>query len=283
MSISIRPKGEVKIEGQQGDDQAFEYWVTGDNDYATVMLTCEVNLDLWFNFKYRKGIQLEQQSPGIWVARATYAQLKPDDPKYPEETGQAPIQFELSGEQQHLTQSLETIASYPQSRTGGSGPAPDYKQAVNVSGNGKDRKVEGYDIEFPKFTWSEKYYLPIDVVLSTAYRKALVKAYGKTNKKKFRGYDPKAVRFLGAGGGMSEKFPDYAELTFRFEGAEKADNITIGDITGITKGPFELLWVQYDKKADNNANSVVERPAYVYIERIFDEIDFDTLQLPIPS
>ena len=275
MSISIRPKAELTIAGHSQDDQTFEYWVTGSNDYAEIMLTLEISLDQRFNFFHvLRKIDLKQQAKGIWIATASYVRPKPGDPEYAQTQNFPPIHFELSGVQQHLTQSLQTISSHGVS---GADPPPNYQGAVNVS----DKKVEGYDFDFPEFTWTEKYFLKKDVAFSNAYVKAMRKAFNRLNKKKWRDFDAKSVRFKGATGGSSDKFPDYAEITFKFESAEALKNQSYGAITGVDKGPFELIWIVYDATEDTAAKKMIKTPKYVYVERIFEQIEFSTLRMPL--
>lgn len=278
MPIAIIPKQGLSITSDPQADQVFEYWVTGSNLFAEVMLHCEISLDARFNwFHLRRKIDLKQEAVGIWTATATYVRPKPTDPDPQNQPQFPPIHFELSGVQQHLTQSLETIKMYAASGE----TAPDFKRAVNVSETRDGYKVDGYDEEFPQFTWTEKYFLPVQVAFSTAYIKALRKAYNRTNSKKWRDFEINSVRFKGATGGTSDKFPDYAEITFGFESAESLSNLTYGSITDVKKGPFELLWIAYEKEDDDDAKKIVARPKFVYVERIKEEIDFATLRMPI--
>jgi hypothetical protein len=283
MAITITPKMGTKIEGRNDAPQKFEWWIRGSNDYAAVMIAFAGYLDPVFNFnKVLRDFKATQQAPGLFIGEAEYKMPTPSDPEYKDSPNyRVPIQFELGGHQQKLTHSLETTGRYSSDydSTNITGSEidipPDHKQAVNVTRD----KVEGYEFEFPTFTWSEKHMLHNDIV-NADYRKALLAAFNKVNESEFRDFPEGAVRFCGVSGGTSEKYFDFWEMTFKFECSEKREDIEIGDIVPFDKEPWDLLWVLYDNAMDDDAKRHRQIPRYAYTERVFDSVDFSTLQLP---
>jgi hypothetical protein len=85
------------------------------------------------------------------------------------------------------------------------------------------------------------------------------------------------VLFHGAKGSQSAKNPDLVEMTFSFAASRDADNLSVGDITGIAKKAWEYLWVRYTSTDDTSAKKLVKRPSSVHIERVYDDADYSQL------
>ncbi len=195
----------------------------------------------------------------IWTATVSYG---PE----PSETGDWSLDIDTTGGTQHLSQSLETVASYPST-------APDYKGAIGVS---KD-SVEGVDIVVSQFAWTETHYIP-DSTMTRAYIMLIAGCTGKTNSTAFKGYQPGEVLFLGATASVRSGNNDW-EVTFKFAASFNKTDITVGDITGIDKKGWEYMWVRYESIKDAVAKVLVQRPAAVYIERVYEQDDFNNMNL----
>jgi hypothetical protein len=181
-------------------------------------------------------------------------------------TGGSTFSFETGGGTSHITNSLETIAAYaPPGLT-----APDFKGAIGVT----DDAVEGADITTPVYQFAETHYIA-DASVTDQYKGSLFALTGRTNDDAWRGFAAGEVLFLGATG--TRRTADDWEITFRFAASPNVTGMTIGEITNITKGGWEYLWIRYQSTIDGTANAVVKRPRAVYIERVYYSGDFSGL------
>ncbi|MCA9080847.1 MAG: hypothetical protein KDA58_09825, partial [Planctomycetaceae bacterium] len=134
--------------------------------------------------------------------------------------------------------------------------------------------VEGLDIAVPIYSFAETHYLT-NAQVTPAYKSLLFQLTGSVNQSPFRGFAPGEVLFLGASGSLRQ--PDLWELAFRFAASPNASGLTIGEITGIEKEGWDYLWVRYQETTDETAQALVQRPAAVYVERVYPRQEFSQL------
>jgi len=209
-------------------------------------------------FLPRNEVAVEPLGPQEWSGRVSYGLLP--------QTEDAVFNFDTGGGTQHITHSLATVASYapPGKR------APDFKNLIGVTPDA----VEGVEITVPVYQFSETHYLPNQVVTPT-YRATLFALTGKVNNATFRGLAAGECLFLGAAG--TRRGQGDWEIMFRFAGSPNAENLRIGDITGINKKGWEYLWVRYADSVDEDAKALVKKPVAVYVEKVYEEADFSEL------
>ena len=255
-----------------GENPSIElaYVLTGTSDDATAVSTIESNTPTSYQGLLRQDIQLEPEwvdansGDGQWTVTVRYG-LWPQ-PKQ----GESVYAFDTTGGTQHITQSIQTVARYaPTGKT-----APNFKGAIGVTHD----NVEGVDITVPSCTFSETHYLPATTV-TLAYRVTLFRMTGKVNNAAFKGCAAGECLFLGATG--TKRGSDDWEITYRFCVSPNRENITIGDITGISKKGWEYMWVRYEDVADGLAYTIVKRPVAVYIEKVYEEADFSVLGIGV--
>jgi hypothetical protein len=179
------------------------------------------------------------------------------------------FEFEIGSASQHVTHSLETTGTFTEEGSGsGSGFAvPDFKKAIGVTNEGGKLSIAGVDIDVGAFSFAIKKVFPPEAI-TEAYIDFLFHLRRKTNNATFFGFDAGEVRFMG-GSGKRRKDGNY-DLTFRFEASPNVTGITIGDITGISKGGWEYLWVLSQPEEDTIAKTMVLTPKAVYTERVFE-------------
>ena len=210
---------------------------------------------------YRNEASVKEVGPGTWDGTVTYTpRQSPDGASWQWE-------FDTSAETVHITQALENIANYA-----ASGTAPDFKGAIGVNADGT---VEGVDILSPKFDWTEDWQIPASLV-TWSYALTLYALTGQTNSGTFRGFPVKSVLFIGANGRRSSRTPEWVDLTFRFK-ASPSWSGTLGTIAGISKGPWEYLWVRHEQAEDTTAKKITARPVSAHVERVYDSGDFSAL------
>lgn len=174
--------------------------------------------------------------------------------------------FDTTGGTAHITQSIETINSYPASGF----TAPDFKGAIGVT---KDN-VEGVDIVSRVYRWTETYYKTASFVDDT-FKNTVFNLTGKTNDASFRSRSTGEVLFEGCRGARRGYGP--WELTFAFQASPNATGLAVGDITGVNKKGWEYLWIRYQDIADTTAQMIVKRPICVKIEKVYFAGDFSGL------
>jgi len=198
---------------------------------------------------------------GKWECSVRYVKPEYQEP----EVGESSFSFDTGGGTQHITQSLQTIASYA-----ASGTPPDFQGAIGVTHD----SVEGVDITVPVYNFSETHYLA-DTVVTEAYKQTLFQLTGKVNNAPFKGFAAGEVLFLGASG--SKRGEEDWEITFRFAASPNRTGLTVGSITGIDKKGWEYMWVRYADGEDEVAHAMVKKPVAVYIEKVYELGDFTQL------
>ena len=206
-------------------------------------------------------VHIDTGSPSkcIWTGTVQYAPFEPAED--PPATGESVFSFDTGGGSQHVSQSLDTVASYPSS-------APDFKGAIGATHD----NVEGVDITVPVYNFSETNYLASWQV-TTSYKMTLFYLTGKVNAAAFKGLAAGECLFLGATG--SKRGTEDWEITFRFAGSLNRSSISVGSITGISKRGWDYLWVRYADVVDGN--ELVKQPVAAYVERVYDEGNFSAL------
>lgn len=206
----------------------------------------------------RKTINItERLGPNAWRVQVDFGRS---------EATQDTITFDTTGGNAHLTQSLATVNRYaPPGLT-----APDFGGTIGVTENA----IEGVDVTRPKFGFTRTKQI---VTLSDAYLTTLFFATGKTNLYQWGIYAPGEALFLGVTGSVTGTEP--VDLTFRFECSPDATGLTVGNITGITKGGWDYLWTRHYEIADPVSQTMVKIPLAVYVERVYERTDFALLGL----
>ncbi|MFN9374722.1 MAG: hypothetical protein ACK6D3_22775 [Planctomycetaceae bacterium] len=182
------------------------------------------------------------------------------------QAGQSQFVFDTGGGTQHVTQSLANVGRYGAPGT----TAPDFQGAFGVSAE----QVHGVDITVPVYLFSETNYFEDGVVTGT-YKAALFGLTGTVNNGAFRGFATGEVLFLGASG--SNRGQEPWEISFKFAASPNVPNLTVGNISGISKGGWEYLWVRYSDQEDTLAKVLVKRPLAAYVERVYPFGDFSGL------
>jgi len=237
-----------------------DYIITGtDDDDAAMAAVLNTTPPTYANL-YRTGLpQLERIGQDQWQATVTYG--SPDEDP---DIGLLSVDFEIGSQTTRIMQSLATLGAYPAPGKA----APNFYGAINVTAD----NVDGVDVDIPTYEWTETWRL---ANITPAYGATLYAITGKVNASPFRTFAPGEVLFRGATGKKTRS--DAWELTYRFAASPNATNLTVGNITGITKHGWDYLWVLYEDYEDANASKLAKRPAAVYIEKVYADADFTAL------
>lgn len=149
--------------------------------------------------------------------------------------------------------------------------------AINVSGN----QVNGVNVTVPAFNWTETWLVPAKYLLvgddvNGPYATALRDMTGKVNKDEFRIFQPGEVLFLGARFDATSG-QSMVPVTYSFSARERREQFFIGDVEVGIKDGWDHLWIQYETPAD--ATFEFKKPRFVYVDRIYERLDFTELKI----
>jgi len=67
------------------------------------------------------------------------------------------------------------------------------------------------------------------------------------------------------------------EITFAFAASPNVTDLTIGNISGISKKGWDYLWCRYADFEDTDAKMLVKRPIAVVVNRVYPSGSFSLL------
>jgi len=220
-------------------------------------------------------VDMDELGPGqggglIWLATVSYrlgngAQA----------TSESGFEFDTTGGQEKLFQSLATQGSYAASST-----PTDYKGAIGVT----EDRVEGVSIHVPKFAFTVTRNIP-SANMTESYIGDLFRMTGKTNDAQWSVTTDDGITitlsggealFLGATGSYRAGKADW-RVRFAFAGSPNRLNFAIDPITGIDKLGWEYLWLRYRDEKDAVSGRLAKRPVEAYVEKVYETGDFTTI------
>ena len=203
----------------------------------------------------------ENAGDGEWACEVRYSPA----PLLASQMAEPSYSFDTTGGTKHITQALATAKHAPAGKT-----APDFKGAINVT---KDA-VEGVDIVWPVFAWSETHYIE-DRQVTDPYKRTLFDLTGRINNALFRGCKQGECLFLGARG--AERGGEPWEMNFSFAAKPNRENISLGDIAPFAAWGWHYVWVRYEDKDDTAAKVLVKTPLAAYVAAVYELGDFSAL------
>jgi len=215
----------------------------------------------------REGLSVNGIGNKYFDVTATYRSLLPADE---DATDYIPgsIGWDTTGHTEHITQSLPTQQRIPED-------APDYKGAINVSGDA----VHGIDVVRPAFRYSETWIRPVQSVMECSYLGSVYRLTGTVNAQQFRCFAPGEALFLGARGQWQEDQP-YVAVTYEFEARPNDPNYYPWEGAGGTfnKKGWEHIWLKYEDEVGDNA--LVKVPVAAYKSKVYPEQSWAALGIP---
>lgn len=207
---------------------------------------------------FRASISCEQTAYNQWDCDVEYLQR-------PRDIGTFTWSLDGSGQTDHVTHSLQTIARYP------SASAPDFKGGIGFDG----KEFQGADVIVPSSRFSVTFNHPAGII-NLPYAKFVTDLAGYVNSGPFFLWAAGEVRFIGPQ--FSDGTQADAQATYNFEIERNRTGITVGTITGVEKKGWEVAWIKYKDSTDTVSGTTypVRIPEFVYIERVSPLIDFRT-------
>ena len=176
--------------------------------------------------------------------------------------------FDTQGGTIRVTNSRATVR-YPST-------APDHKGAIEVDSDGD---VQGVDIVVPalKLTAKKRWLKDSTTYNETTYltyMRTMSRYTGQMNSATYGPFAANELLFLGASGEFQAGKDN--EVEYHFAASDNESALAIGAVTGIAKAGHDYLWISY-KHATDGAGKKCRVPAYAYVERVYDQFDFNTL------
>lgn len=206
--------------------------------------------------------QLDVNSVGnqYFDCTAVYQTLVPKTPQQGEGGSENPVpgsvSFDTTGGTEHRTQALEQ-SKWPVD-------APDFKRAINVSGD----TVNGLDVVAPCMRYSETWILPTSIVMDCGFIGAIYSLTATVNAQQFRCFEPGECLFMGARGQWQGDQP-YATITFEFEARPNQEvdlSYELGNVL-FTKEGWQHVWFLYATETDQD--SLIQMPRAAYRDTVY--------------
>ena len=235
------------------------YLVSDTDSDAEVAAAVFAQSPASWNSLPRESITFSRIGQREWEATVRYATQPVTD-------SEPSFTFETGGGTAHITQAIGTTGVFVPP---GFVP-PDFRNAIGVSRD----SVDGVDIVVPTYKWTETFRIPASVVTGP-YKATLFQLTGRVNNFAFRGFQAEEVLFEGARG--SRRGMGDWEITFAFAASPNVTDLTIGNISGISKKGWDYLWCRYADFEDTDAKMLVKRPIAVVVNRVYPSGSFSLL------
>jgi hypothetical protein len=229
----------------------------------------------------RARLDLVPLGNGYWDCKATYknpeTQTSDDGGDGQPASIANSLSVDTSGGTEHITQALYE----GQGDWGGENAfarpgqtAPDFYGAINCSGD----SVQGVDVTVPAFNFTEVWTWPAPL-LRTEYYATLYNLTGTINAKPWRVFGRGEILFLGARFDRN-RGDQFIPVTYQFSARPTRKNFKLGQITVLEKRGWQYLWIKYEDREETEA--LVKRPKFAYVNDVYPERDFETLNIGSP-
>ena len=227
--------------------------------------------------------RVKQVGPDAWLVSFEYEPLDQDDEKNQAlpEPGTWKFSWNTAGGTHKITQAKDGNETAYVAST--NDPKPDLGGVIGWDG----KKIHGTEIIVPKLEFSiTRYYAPADVKMDLV--KNLARATGKINKNAWLGFDAGEVLFLGSRGDadiatVRNQRTKPVSVQLDFSASENTTDIKFKNsvegktITVASKKGWQYLWARFEPKTDPTTKLVLAVPVAVYVNDVYDAIDFAAL------
>lgn len=249
-------------------------------DETTVAALVNATAPLTYLGFDKKKVSIEPQEGGVFYATVDY------DSRDQQKPGTNAFSFDTTGSTEKIFYSRKSIINY--NTEGATNLADDYAGGINVNAH----TVEGVDIKTRKFSLeaSQTYALTDitgDLIGSIHRLTGTVNGFLWTPLIQgilFTFY-PGEVLFDGARGSVKED--GNVQITYKFDCSLSVDDpdvdnppearngnaFMVGDIQVTQKNGWDYLWVAYEQEPAG-ASSVIQKAIAVYIEQVYEYVDF---------
>lgn len=273
--VSVREIASREGTDTAGTSTATVTWqVAGSNNFAdgrTALMQLGLDplvsggpIDNVFDGLGLVSLSRERVADKIWNFTAEYKQREP-------EPGQYTISIDTSG-----GTVMQTYA-YAESRYAASGAtAPTMNGAIDVQ-NGKPQGVQRV---IPALKVTVKAKIKTSYITSPmAYSRVISRLTGTVNNSVMFGeFAIGELLFMGASGDVVAENPS---LQFTFAASENVSNMTIGNISNITKAGHDYIWFSFKTEKDNTSGLPITAPRAAYVDRVYQYADHGLLKIGV--
>jgi len=214
-------------------------------------------------------ISKTQIGPEFWAAEVNYIDPEKQEDKKKRDENTLVASWDTTGGTQHITTSLETRGSGQRSLS--IDPAENFGRAIEVTESG----VNGTDVVVPMLRLELEYKFP-NASVTDAYIRKLRDLTGTTNSAEFKGWAIGDLLLLGSSGRQSSQGGITARFIFAagksISGSFGGFVDDEGNTLDLTKRAHDHLWYYFAREEGDE--NVVQRPKWLYIERVYEETDF---------
>ena len=174
------------------------------------------------------------------------------------------VSFDCGGGVRHVDHSLNQRHLFGRLEAGG---------LINWNGKtGEGMDVRGVDVPTAQLrkTYTRRMRLS---ELTSKYERQLADLVGKVNKKKWKGWEPGEVMFLGCS--YSGKKTEKISVTYNFSIQLNEESVKIADVEFNKKG-FEYIWV-IKKTITSDSEYPQVKVTDIFLDQVVDEADFSIL------
>ena len=213
------------------------------------------------------SLSRERIADKIWNFTAEYKQREP-------EPGQYTISIDTTGG------TVMQTYSYTEQRYAASGvTAPAMNGAIDV----QDGKPQGVQRVIPALKITIRAKIKSAKITTVggamAYAKRIADLTGTVNSgAMFNVFSAGELLFLGASGDV---IADNPSLSFTFAASKNVSNMSIGNISGITKYGHDYIWFSFKKEKDSGTSLPVMAPRGAYVNRIYESADHGNLYIGV--
>lgn len=257
--------GNFQFNEQDDDDSSYSvyYIVSGCSDETAALDAVVSQAPESLRGAPRQSINIsERLTDDDWKVEVTYAESKSGSGSGGGETGttnESTYNFEITTANKKMVFPVKHRRTYPSKAD-----APTC--GINDG--------EGVDVIMPVGHFSETHYMS-PTRCTNSYRRTLTGLVGKINRGTFRGFGEGEVLFLGATGSRTGN--EMYQITYNFAVGQDETGIEIGDITGIRKGAWDIIWCQYTEQENSARDEVVRKVKAVHVEQVYRYDDFGKL------
>lgn len=209
--------------------------------------------------------EVEEVAPGVYNGTAGYVTGGISALQQP---GSFSIQFDISGQSQHIRCGLKNQGNFPVAS------AQDFGGLINVNPDGS---VDGTDIIIPAVCVTRNYTVP-PAQITDAYIVTLARTVGRINKTSYKGFEPGELLLTRASG--TQRDGQAWDLSLGFAVSENKTNFQIGGITVPLKRGWDFAWVYYKPNPNTTAKVTAPIPSQVSVEQVYFDAEYAVLGLP---
>lgn len=192
-----------------------------------------------------------------------------DDDEEPTES------FDCSGGTMHVTHAIKQVKVY------GDG-APDDDAGGGIGWNGKpgaDAEFTGVDVPCADMRETYTKQMSISAATRTQYKRNVASLVGKVNNKRFKGWEPGEVMFLGSSYSTPARNASKVTVTYNFRIMPNEDEFEIAGQKFKNKKGSYYMWVRSHSERDSQTGKPKVVVDGIYSSQVLKEGDFGMLGL----